>query len=117
MVVVRRMMLQRASIWTKALFGASVLELPLLSMLVHYGRGFDRSALGLVIVWYHVIPLSLISFGWLSIFGHDNPTGDSRFLYVLVFLLVFMVQLIVTVPLAALGLRLSVHSKVHSTHK
>ena len=111
------MTLQRASTWTKALFGASIIELPLLSMLVHYGRGFDRSALGLVIVRYHVIPLSLISFGWLSIFGHDDPTGDSRFLYVLFFLLVFMVQLFVTVPLAALVLKLSDHSKLHSTHK
>jgi hypothetical protein len=86
-------------------------------MLVHYGRDFDRSALGLVIVWYHVIPLSLISFGWLSIFGHDDPSGDGRFLYVLFFLLVFMVQLIVTVPLAAVVLRLLGHSKVHSTHE
>jgi len=111
------MTLQRASTWTKALFGASVIELPLLSMLVHYGRDFDRSALGLVIVWYHVIPLSLISFGWLSIFGHNDPTGDSRFLYALFFLLVFVLQLIVTVPFAALALRLSGRSKVPSTHK
>jgi|ERR1700693_4649389 len=98
--------------WAKALWASCALELPLVVMLAARAQDIDKSTAARVLVWYHAIPLSLISFGSLWLFGHGasggEATGFRRVLgYVLFCSLTFVVQVAVTTPILLLVLKAS----------
>jgi hypothetical protein len=58
-------------------------------------------------IWYHVIPLSLLTIGWLGLFGQcPSSTGGLGLWYAGSELATFLIQVVLTAPLAFALLRL-----------
>ena len=97
--------------WTKAFLVACVLELPLLTLLVaQASQDLSNSHLAKILLWYHVIPLSGLSWIFLVLFGHGSPTVGSPLLWrVLLWSSVFAVQVALTMPFVRLALELFHH--------
>jgi hypothetical protein len=97
-----------ATMWTRSLISACVLELPLLVALAVYSPQNLQTELARVLVWYHVIPLSVLSFGILWLFGHgaaEGPAVAPALGHVFYWTATFAIQVAVTTPLIFLILR------------
>jgi hypothetical protein len=105
--------------WTRSLISACVLELPLLVALAAYGpQNLQTSGLALVLVWYHVIPLSVLSLGILWLFGHGASGGPAvapALGHVFYWIATFTIQVAVTTPLIFLILRSIMQSPKNET--
>jgi hypothetical protein len=57
----------------KGFFVASAVELPLVAVLAAYGpQNLDTSKFVIALLWYHIVPISVLSFGSLWLFGHGS---------------------------------------------
>jgi hypothetical protein len=55
------------------------------------------------LTWYHIIPLSLASFLWLTLFGHGTPDAGPLWLWHTIwFLLIYIGQVLLTALFALL---------------
>jgi hypothetical protein len=101
-------LLPKMTRWTKALITACVLEVPLLTILVGGGQGdLQKSSLVSIVVWYHLIPLAIISWGFLALFGHGEPSlGNVSLWKMLYWFATFALQVALTTPLILLFINL-----------
>ena len=71
-----RLRIQPMTLRRKAVAIACVLELPLFALFVmesRHGLGYMS--------WYHIVPLTVLSFIWYSLFGHGRPGFGSVHLW------------------------------------
>ena len=94
--------------WKTSLAIALLLEVPLFFFLVaSSSKGTLSSGLTSAVVWLHVISLSIVSFVFLRIFGHGQPSVGSITLWHLGYWgFVFIVQLVLTMLFVAVVLKL-----------
>lgn len=91
------------------MLAALFLETPLLFLILLTARGgdYNSSRIALLLIWYHVIPLSVLSFTFLRLFGHGEPSFGNIELWHLVYWgLVFVIQVALTTPPIFLVLKL-----------
>jgi hypothetical protein len=90
----------------QAIFVASCLELPLSLALAGLAtKSASATFTYLLLTWYHVVPLSILTFLWLWLFGHDSPaTGPTGIWTIAFWVLVFVGQVAITAPIAYLVL-------------
>jgi hypothetical protein len=89
--------------WRKAVFIAAAVELPLIVMLALQARLIRvgaESLAQLLLLWYHIVPLSIVTFGWLWLFGHGAPAAAPIWVYTdWQFALIYSGQVAVTTPI------------------
>jgi len=86
--------------WTRALLFASLLEVPPFILLLTSASKNDSSTVLTAVTWYHIVPLSILSFGWLSMFGHGSPSiGGLRLWHGGFALATFLIQVALISPL------------------
>jgi|SRR6516165_5703022 len=100
--------MQLVNTWKRSFRAAVVIELPLFfALLLSTSKGI--SGLASALVWLHVIPLTVVSFIFLRIFGHgEPPVGSTTVWHLGYWGFVFVLQaaltmLIVVVLLKFLG--------------
>lgn len=102
-------------LWSRSAFIACIVEVPLLAMLANYAQTIDKSTFALALFWYHAVPLSLITFTSLWLFGHGTAAGEpigvtlkvfGHFWY---FFITFVIQVTVTTPVVWIFLKASQH--------
>jgi hypothetical protein len=88
------------TLWNKSLIAAGLLELPLLLLLVaESSKEVEHSMVVKGLIWYHVVPLAILSFGLVSLFGDGASTIGSALLWALLYWSsVFVIQVAVTAP-------------------
>ena len=86
------------TLWNKSLIAAGSLELPLLLLLVaESSKEVEQSLVVKGLIWYHVIPLAILSFGFPSLFGYGAPSSGNALLSApLYWSSVFVIQVTVT---------------------
>jgi hypothetical protein len=96
--------LRQMTRWRKAVFIAAAVELPLIVMLALQARLIRvgaESLAQLLLLWYHIVPLSIVTFGWLWLFGHGAPAAAPIWVYTdWQFALIYSGQVAVTTPIA-----------------
>jgi hypothetical protein len=79
---------------------ASLLEVPPFILLLTSASKNDGSAVFTAVTWYHIVPLSILSFGWLGLFGHGAPSiGGLRLWQGGFALATFLIQVALISPL------------------
>ena len=87
--------------WRKAFVTASLVEVPLLILLLaSRSHGQPHSALYDALIWYHVVPLALVSWCFLVLFGHGDPPFGGAWLWQTLYCLgVLLLQAALTSPI------------------
>jgi hypothetical protein len=85
--------------WKEALLAGCLIEAPLLALL-SLGESQLGYRLFMIVTWYHVIPLSVVSVCWLMLFGHNAPSPGSPVIWNSLYLLaVFVIQVAIITPI------------------
>jgi len=63
--------------WATAMAMSCALEVIPFILLVVRGSENSVSALSKALIWYHIVPLTIVSWIWLMLFGHGAPAVNG----------------------------------------
>lgn len=90
----------------RAFLLCAALELPLLTTLIWLQGSAQHSLFFKILLWYHVVPLTITSFVWLWCFGHGSPSiGPLASWHALTWCLIFFLQTLLLWSVARLLFR------------
>jgi hypothetical protein len=95
--------------WIRCFGIALCVECPLFALLIFASpKSVPISKTSLLFVWIHIVPLSLVSFVWLKLFGHGEPEAGGVWVWYLgywAFVLITQTLLITLLLVGLLAMR------------